>query len=344
MAHDTTRSTLIEIVTAPDLRSAEEAAAAAESFQQVLRFLGVGAANMEEGSLRVDVNVSVRRKTKTTSEAESADGAEATSLTSLGERCEVKNLNSFRSIARAVRHEAARHRAIISSGGAVTRQTRSFDPVTGETALLRDKESLLDYRFIPEPDIPPVVLSPRQLADILASVPELPSAARARLTDTSGPHALAPTLAESVAAHPSTLSYYEKALAAARRHGPGGGVAGEGVVRASDVANWVVGELVGATKKAGVAGVKEPLVGLPEGAAGPARGGELLARVAAGELTGRMAKRVLVAMLGGEATQVEPRSRPLGPLKLEGCFFLFLSFTDRFIPLEKLRRTYVYAV
>lgn len=208
-------STLIEIVTAPDLRSAEEAAAAAESFQQVLRFLGVGEANMEEGSLRVDVNVSVRRRAAGATKEEEEEEEAA----SFGERCEVKNLNSFRSIARAVRHEAARHRAVLSSGGTVTRQTRSFDPTTGTTTLLRDKEALLDYRFIPEPDIPPVVLSATQLAAIAASVPELPSAARYRLTDTAeGGHGLAYKLAEAVVAHPSTLAYYEAALAAGTGH------------------------------------------------------------------------------------------------------------------------------
>ena len=300
-------STLIEIVTAPDLRSGEEAAAAAESFQQVLRFLGVGEANMEEGSLRVDVNVSVRKKQSTSSSSLSVE--EDKEVPAFGERCEVKNLNSFRSIARAVRHEAERHRSILSSGGVVTRQTRSFDPTTGTTSLLRDKEALLDYRFVPEPDIPPVVLTPEQLNRIAASVPELPSAARARLAVPDGGHALAPKLAAAVVTHPSTLAYYERALAAARKQSANGNGNGnengaDGVgVKPSVVANWVVSELVGAAKKAGVAGPKEPLSGLPEAAA-PERGGELLARVAAGELTGRMAKQVLAAMLAGDARPI----------------------------------------
>ena len=287
-------STLIEIVTAPDLRGAEEAAAAAEAFQHVLRFLGVSDANMEEGSLRVDVNVSVRRHQTT--------GAETEEPEPLGERCEVKNLNSFRSIARAVRHEAARQRAILASGGAVTRQTRSFDPVSGETAVLREKESLLDYRFTPEPDVPPVILTAAQLADIKGSVPELPSAARARLCDPEGEHRLPPALARGVVALPSTLRYYDAALAACRRHvsDRGGGIE----VNPIHVANWVVGELVGAAKRAGVVRGKEPLLGLPV-AASAARCGELLARVAAGELTGRMAKRVLAAMLAGDARSIE---------------------------------------
>ena len=117
---------LVEIVTRPDLRGGEEAAAAAEAFQKTLRFLGVGDANMEEGSLRVDVNVSVRRR---------GDGGDDGAA--LGERCEVKNLNSFRSIASAVRFEARRHRELIARGENVERETRSFDPANGETAPLR---------------------------------------------------------------------------------------------------------------------------------------------------------------------------------------------------------------
>ena len=116
----------MEIVTRPDLRGGEEAAAAAEAFQKTLRFLGVGDANMEEGSLRVDVNVSVRRR---------GDGGDDGAA--LGERCEVKNLNSFRSIASAVRFEARRHRELIARGENVERETRSFDPANGETAPLR---------------------------------------------------------------------------------------------------------------------------------------------------------------------------------------------------------------
>ena len=120
----------------------------------------------------------------------------------LGERCEVKNLNSVRSVARAVRHEAARHRALIRAGGVVRRQTRSFDPATGTTAALRDKEALLDYRFAPEPDLPPVVVSDARLARIRDDTPELPTVAKARLCDPAGPHALRPELAEALTSRP----------------------------------------------------------------------------------------------------------------------------------------------
>ena len=296
-------STLVEIVTAPDLRGAEEASAAAETFQKVVRFLGVGDANMEEGSMRVDVNVSHRTR----------DGAV------VGERCEVKNLNSFRSIARAVAHERTRQIALLKRGQCVRRQTRSFDPATGATAVLRDKEALLDYRFAPEPDLPPVVIEPAALRAIKAAVPELPSTAAARLTNT---HAgLAPKLARAIASKGrSTVAYFDACAEAADAWSTRNGTV---TVDKQDVANWVTGVLVGAVKRAGVthkggAG-GEPLRGLPE-SAGAARVGELLARVAASTskgtesstgtspaqlgITARMAKSVLAAMVSGDSRPI----------------------------------------
>ena len=292
---------LVEIVTAPDLRSAEEAAAAVETFQRLLRHLGVSDANLDEGSLRADVNVSVRLA-----------GDEA-----LGERCEVKNLNSVRSVARAVRHEAARHRALIRAGGVVRRQTRSFDPATGTTAALREKEALLDYRFAPEPDLPPVVVSDARLARIRDDTPELPTVAKARLCDPAGPHALRPELAEALTSRPEATAYYERAFAAARAwtkktRGEGeSAVSGSevpmptfdaGKIRATDVANFVTGELAGAAKRAGVNSRGGPLAGLPASASAE-RVGELLARVAAGELTARMAKSAAAAAASGDARE-----------------------------------------
>ena len=299
-------STLVEIVTAPDLRGAEEAASAAETFQRVVRFLGVGDANMEEGSMRVDVNVSHRTR----------DGAV------VGERCEVKNLNSFRSIARAVAHERTRQIELLKRGTGVRRQTRSFDPATGATAVLRDKEALLHYRFAPEPDLPPVVIEPAALRAIEAAVPELPSSAAARLTRTTG---LTPKLARTIASRgPWTVAYFDScadaANARATRHGTD-------APAADDVANWVTGVLVGAVKRAGLGARKgkggsgsggEPLRGLPE-SAGAARVGELLARVAASKsngdssvgtspvgagITARMAKSVLAAMVSGDSRPI----------------------------------------
>lgn len=291
-------STLIEIVTRPDLRSAEEAAAAVETFQQVLRFLGVSSANMEEGSLRCDVNVSVRRRPNTANGAEEAP---------LGERVEVKNLNSFRSIARAVRHEAARHIDLLRDGAVVERQTRTFDANSGRTVLLRSKEELLDYRFLPEPDLPPLVLDQQYLDKIKESVPELPSAAQTRLQLYDG---LPSKLAAAVVGHPSTLAYYEAALSSARAHG---GEETTAAVKPLDVANWVVGELVGAARSANVSSLKDQsLLGALPPSVSAARSGELLAMVSAGRVSRRMAKDMLEAMLGGD-------NRPIAEVVVDVC-------------------------
>ena len=309
---------LVEIVTAPDLRSGEEAAAAVASLRETLRFLGVSDANMEDGSLRCDVNVSVRRR------GEAA----------LGERCEVKNLNSLRAIRDAVRHEASRQATAIIARGepGVRRETRAFDPRSGRTTLLRAKENLLDYRFAPEPDVPPVVLTREYVRAIEASVPELPSAARARLADPEGPHALLPRLAEAVVAHPATLAYYERALEAARRGSFEEGAEEEegglerpledvvargrvGRVSASDVANFVANDLPGAARRARLAGLRksESVAEHLPPSASPERVGALLGAVARGRLTLRMARDVVARFVRGDERDAAAVVRELFP-------------------------------
>eukprot|EP00192_Tetraselmis_astigmatica_P009130 CAMPEP_0117688568 /NCGR_PEP_ID=MMETSP0804-20121206/23918_1 /TAXON_ID=1074897 /ORGANISM="Tetraselmis astigmatica, Strain CCMP880" /LENGTH=613 /DNA_ID=CAMNT_0005501067 /DNA_START=216 /DNA_END=2059 /DNA_ORIENTATION=+ len=161
-------SALMEVVTGPDLRSGDEAAAFVRTFQQLLRHVGTSDGNMEDGSLRVDVNVSVR------------GGGRASS------RVEVKNLNSTRSIARAVDHEARRHAVALLAGGDVDKETRSFDARAGITVPLRSKEASLDYRFMVEPDLPPLLLHDKDIERLKASVPELPEAVAARLQRSYG--------------------------------------------------------------------------------------------------------------------------------------------------------------
>ncbi len=261
---------LLEVVTAPQLRSGAEAAAAVRGLQRLLRHAGVGSGALEDGSLRADVNVSVRQR---------APGG----LT--GGRTEVKNLNSTRAVARAVRYEAARHIALLAAGTPVPRQTLSFDAATGRTVPMRDKEAALDYRFMPEPDVPPIVLSDAYLAAIRAALPELPDAAQARLATQYG---LAPGVAAALVAQPGTLSYFERTVAAAA-------AAGASAVDARTVANWITGELVGAAREAGVSAVTPP------DSASPQRLAELLSLVASGTLSARMAKPVLAAMLQGDA-------------------------------------------
>lgn len=155
---------LIEVVTAPDLRSAGDARAFVAELRSILRYLGVSDCRMQEGSLRCDVNISVRPEGSST----------------FGERTEIKNLNSFQFIEKAIEYESRRQIDILTAGGTVRRETRRFDELTGTTHTLREKETAADYRFFPEPDIPPLRLSPSDIAVLAARLPELPAARRKR--------------------------------------------------------------------------------------------------------------------------------------------------------------------
>ena len=292
---------LVEIVTRPDLRSPEEAAAAVEAFQRAARFLEISDANMEDGSLRADVNVSVRRRSETRDESV------------FGERCEIKNLNSTRSVRRAVRHEAARQISILERGGAVRRETRGFDAATGTTRALRGKEAIADYRFAPEPDVPAVTLTEKEIAEMTRGVPmELPDAAWRRLVDPEGAHGVSPALADALVAHPTTLDAYERALRAARAEIESDSSSSFDASRRlpRTVAHWVTGELVGAVKRAKLARrPAAPLADLPGGAR-PEAIGELLGLAAAGKCTARMAKAATAAMLVAEPLEpLESRER-----------------------------------
>lgn len=157
---------LLEIVTEPALHSGEEVDAFMSAMRQLVRYLGISDGNMEQGSLRCDVNISVKKK-----------GA-----TKLGERCEVKNVNSMRFARMAIDYEVRRQIDLLESGGRVRQQTLNFDPVTGITSPLRDKEDAHDYRYFPEPDLPPVVLSSDYLQAIQAQLPLLPQQVYEKLT------------------------------------------------------------------------------------------------------------------------------------------------------------------
>ncbi len=155
---------LLEIVTEPDVRSAAEAGEFLKSLQRLLRHVGTCDGNMEDGSLRCDVNVSVHEP-----------GA------AFGQRVEVKNLNSIKSVMKAIEHEYQRQVVALETGGSIAQETRTFDALTGVTVRLRDKEDKLDYRFMPDPDLLPLVLSDGLLSAVRASLTELPSATQARL-------------------------------------------------------------------------------------------------------------------------------------------------------------------
>ena len=216
---------LMEIVTEPDLRSAEEAAAFVRELRSILRYLGTCTGNMEEGSLRTDVNVSVRRP-----------GAE------LGTRCEIKNVNSIRFVQQAVRYEIRRQIALIESGETVEQETRLFDPTDGSTRAMRTKEDAHDYRYFPDPDLLPLELEKDWIEDIRSSLPELPEAKRTRLVRECGlPEGDAATLA----ADPEAAAYFD-ALASGR----------DPIL----CANWVLNELFGYLRREVVAIGDAPVV------------------------------------------------------------------------------------
>jgi aspartyl-tRNA(Asn)/glutamyl-tRNA(Gln) amidotransferase subunit B len=207
---------LMEIVTKPDLRSAEEAKAFLGKIRTILRYLGTCDGDMEKGHLRADVNVSVRRP-----------GGP------LGTRCEIKNLNSIRFIGQAIEHEAWRQIGVIEDGGAIEQETRLFDPDKGETRAMRSKEEAHDYRYFPDPDLLPLELSPSLVADLGAQLPELPDEKKARFMRD---YALTGYDADVLVAERETADYFE-AVAKGRD--------------AKAAANWVINELFGRLNKEG---------------------------------------------------------------------------------------------
>jgi len=255
---------LMEIVSKPDIRSPAEAAAYVTALRQLLRYVGSCDGNMDEGSMRADVNVSVRRA-----------GEE------FGTRTETKNVNSVRFIAATVEFEAKRQVAVIEAGGAIVQETRLFDPSTGTTRSMRSKEDAHDYRYFPDPDLLPVELSEAFVADCLASLPELPAAKRARYIEDLG---LSEYLAGVLMAEQASAAWFEALVAdlAARR-----GKAPVDVARAA--ANWATGELFGALKRLGLEIEASPV--------SASAAGELLALVDDGTISGSVAKTVFEAML-----------------------------------------------
>jgi aspartyl-tRNA(Asn)/glutamyl-tRNA(Gln) amidotransferase subunit B len=209
---------LMEIVSEPDLRSAEEAGIYLRKLRSILRYLGTCDGNMEEGSLRCDCNVSVRRP-----------GA------GYGTRVEIKNLNSVRFVMQAIDYEARRQVGVIEEGGAVAQETRLFDSAAGVTRPMRSKEEAHDYRYFPDPDLLPLELDPEWVARLKAGLPELPDAKKSRFVAAFG---LSAEDAEVLVAERATAEYFEEAAAGRDPKA---------------VANWVMGELFGALNKRGLA-------------------------------------------------------------------------------------------
>ncbi len=244
---------LMEIVSRPDLRGAAEAGAFVRKLRTVLRYLGTCDGNMEQGSLRCDVNVSVRRP-----------GAP------LGTRCEIKNLNSVRFVQQAIDHEARRQIGILEEGGEIEQETRLFDAGRGTTRPMRRKEEAHDYRYFPDPDLPPLVLDEAWVEAIRAGLPELPDEKKARFADELG---LGAYDAGVLAADKDVADYFERAA--------------EGR-DAKTAANWVTGALFGKLNESGREIAEAPV--------SPEDLGGLMDLVADGTLSGRLAKEVFDAM------------------------------------------------
>jgi aspartyl-tRNA(Asn)/glutamyl-tRNA(Gln) amidotransferase subunit B len=252
---------LLEIVTEPDMRSAEEAVAYAKALHALVRWIGICDGNMQEGSFRCDANVSVRPKGSAV----------------LGTRCEIKNLNSFRFLEEAINYEVRRQIELLGDGGRVVQETRLYDPDRKETRSMRSKEDAHDYRYFPDPDLLPLVISAESIEQIRSALPELPQAKRARYRLNFGlPSVYDVSLTQSI----EVAAYFEEVVA----------VLGSDTAKLA--ANWVLVELAGALNSAGVDISASPVSS--KQLAG------LLRRIRDNTISGKMAKDVFGAMWAGE--------------------------------------------
>ncbi len=251
---------LLEIVSEPDLRSPREAVAYMKRIHALVRYLEICDGNMQEGSFRCDANVSVRPRGQPT----------------FGTRAEIKNLNSFRFVERAIQYEVERQIALLESGGKVEQETRLYDPDRSETRPMRSKEEANDYRYFPDPDLLPLRLSEAFIESVRATLPELPDAKKARFASQYG---LSAYDAGVLTATREMADFYEQTAAAC----------GEEPKLA---ANWVMGELSAALNKANLEVTASPV--------GPEALGGLVRRIVDGTISGKIAKEVFEAMWAGE--------------------------------------------
>jgi aspartyl-tRNA(Asn)/glutamyl-tRNA(Gln) amidotransferase subunit B len=264
---------LMEIVSRPDMRSPAEAGAYLRKLRAILRYVGSCDGNMEEGSMRADVNVSVRR-VGGSSDAE------------LGTRTETKNVNSVRFVMAVVEHEAKRQVEVLEGGGAIAQETRLYDPDKGVTRSLRSKEDAHDYRYFPDPDLLPLELDEAFLDECKASLPELPDAKRKRYEGLG----ITPYNASVLTAEVETAQYFDALL--------------EGGAEPKAAANWTASELFGALNRIGKTIADSPV--------SPSLAAELLGLVGDGTISGTIAKQVFEIMLEtGEGAGAIVESRGL---------------------------------
>ncbi len=252
---------LLEIVSEPEMRSAEEAVTYARALHGLVRWIDICDGNMQEGSFRCDANVSVRRRGEP-----------------LGTRCEIKNLNSFRFLERAIVYEARRQIELLEGGGKIVQETRLYDPDRDETRSMRTKEDAHDYRYFPDPDLLPLAVSEEWIEEVRSKMPELPQAKRTRFQAQYG------LPAQDTATLTSTRSmseYFDRTVESV------GGVASP-----KDVANWVTGDLSAKLNETG----KDAA----ESAVSPVQLSRLIALIHDGTVSRKLAKEVFDAMWAGE--------------------------------------------
>lgn len=245
---------LMEIVTKPDFRSPEEAGAFLRKLRSILRYLGTCDGNMDEGSMRCDVNVSVR----------------PAGSNELRTRCEMKNVNSVKFVMQAIENEARRHVEVYENGSTVEQETRQFDPATGQTKVMRKKEFAHDYRYFPEPDLPPLVISEEYIQQIAAELPELPDAKKARFVNELG---LTKYDAAVICENKETADFFEKAAAGRD---------------AKKVANWLMGDFFAMLNRKSLTIENSPI--------SPENLGKLVDLIADGVISGKIAKDVFEIM------------------------------------------------
>jgi aspartyl-tRNA(Asn)/glutamyl-tRNA(Gln) amidotransferase subunit B len=288
---------LMEIVSRPDLRSGEEVGAYVKKLRSILRYLGTCDGNMEEGSLRVDVNLSLHRPG-----------------TPFGTRCEIKNVNSIRHILAAIDYEAARQLEILEAGGAVRQETRLYDAGRNETRSMRNKEEAHDYRYFPCPDLLPLVIAPARIEEAKAKLPELPDAKKARLM---ADYKLSAYDADILVQEKARAYYYEAAVrgaqgALAALPSPAESQAPPLKVDGKLIANWVISELLGVLNKNGQ--------DIEAASITAEQLGELVALIQAGTISGRIAKDVFALMLTtGESALAIVQSKGLRQVSDSGA-------------------------
>lgn len=257
---------LLEIVSEPDMRSAKEAVAYMKKIHSLVRYLEICDGNMQEGSFRCDANVSVRPK-----------GQEK-----LGTRAELKNINSFRNVERAINIEIERQIDVLESGGTVVQETRLYDADKNETRSMRSKEEANDYRYFPDPDLLPLVLDDGLLEQIRASLPELPNEKRDRFVNDLG---LSQYDASVLTSSRELADYFEAVLSASGNNDP------------KQCANWVTGELSGALNKAGLDITQSPV--------NAEQLASVLRRIQDNTISGKIAKQVFDALWNGNGADAD---------------------------------------